>query len=164
QEKIIAMEKLSAIGEMAAKVAHEIRTPLVTIGGFSRTLWKSMPEDAPQREYLEIIREEVRRLERFVSEILEYVKPVKIETQPCAVNAIVEGALRSHEEEMRRVGIELIRRLADGLPPAQIDRYQIHQVLTNLILNAIQSMEHSPVQARRLTVTTEAGDHHVRIS
>lgn len=164
QEKLIAMEKLSAIGEMAAKVAHEIRTPLVTIGGFSQTLWKSMPEDAPQRQYLEIIREEVRRLERIVSEILEYVKPVRIETQPCDVTLMVEGALRAHEDEVRREGIELVLRLADGLPPAQVDRYQIHQVLTNLILNAIQSLEHAPRETRRLTVTTEAGENHVKIS
>jgi len=158
------MEKLSAIGEMAAKVAHEIRTPLVTIGGFSNTLWKSMPADAPQRQYLEIIREEVRRLEKIVSEILEYVKPVKLETKACDVNTMVEDALRPFLEQMTQQDVELARRLSPGLPAAQVDRFQIHQVLTNLIANAIQSLELVPRQARRLVLTTAPGDNHVKIA
>jgi PAS domain S-box-containing protein len=164
QEKLIAMEKLSAVGEMAARVAHEIRTPLVTIGGFSNTLWKSMPADAPQRQYLEIIREEVRRLERIVSEILEYVKPVKLETKPCDVNAMVEESLQRHIEQIGKEGIELQRSLAEGLPAVDVDRYQIHQVLSNLLLNAMQALEYVPRETRRLTVTTEPGENHVLIS
>ena len=164
QERLIAMEKLSAIGEMAAKVAHEIRTPLVTIGGFSNTLWKSMPEDAPQRQYLEIIREEVRRLEKIVSEILEYVKPVKLETKACDVNTMVEDALRPFLEQMIQQEVDLARRLLPGLPAAQVDKFQMHQVLTNLIANAIQALELVPRQARRLVLTTSPGDNHVKIS
>jgi PAS domain S-box-containing protein len=164
QEKLIAMEKLSAIGEMAAKVAHEFRTPLVTIGGFSNTLWKSMPEDAPQRQYLAIIREEVRRLERIVSEILEYVKPVKLETKPCDVNALVEDALKPYLGQLEHEGVELVRRLSAGLPTAQVDKFQIHQVLTNLIANAIQALELTSRQGRRLVLTTSPGDNHVKIS
>ena len=164
QEKLIAMEKLSAIGEMAAKVAHEFRTPLVTIGGFSNTLWKSMPAEAPERQYLEIIREEVRRLERIVSEILEYVKPGQLETTPCDVNAMVDSALRPHGEQIERDGIDLVRIPGEGLPSVSVNRYQIHQVLTNLIVNAVQALESVPRETRRLTVATEPGENHVKIS
>ena len=164
QEKLIALEKLSAVGEMAAKVAHEFRTPLVTIGGFSNTLWKSMPPDAPERQYLEIIREEVRRLELIVSEILEYVKPVKLETHPCDVNLLVDDALRPHREQIARNGIELELRPGEGLPVVMVDKYQIHQVLTNLIVNALQALEYVPRDARQLTLSTEPGENHVKIS
>jgi PAS domain S-box-containing protein len=165
QEKLLSMEKLSAIGEMAAKVAHEIRTPLVTIGGFSNRLWKSMPDDAPQREYLEIIRDEVRRLEAIVSEILTYVRPGPLETEPCDVNQMVQEALRPHQEQMAEAGIGLEVRLQQDLPPVDVNRNQIRQVLTNLIVNAMQAVQHSrPAGGARLEVATGSGRNHVDIS
>ena len=167
QQRLIDMEKLSAIGEMAAKVAHEIRTPLVTIGGFSHNLWKNLPEGAPDREPLEIIREEVQRLERFVSEILEYARPGAIETEPCDVNAIVEDAVRPHLDQLGAAGIELEKQLDPSVAPVRVNRYQIHQVLTNLIVNAMQAMGAQTAagaeKSARLTLTTEPGENHVRV-
>lgn len=165
QEKLLSMEKLSAIGEMAAKVAHEIRTPLVTIGGFSNRLWKSMPEDAPQREYLEIIRDEVKRLEAIVSEILNYVRPGPLETESCDVNQMVQDALRPHQEHIMEAGISLHVRLGSDLPRVNANRNQIRQVLTNLIVNAMQAVQ-TPVPAggARLEVGTRSGLNHVDIT
>lgn len=164
QERLLELEKLSAIGEMAAKVAHEIRTPLVTIGGFANTVWKTTAPGAPERRYLEIIREEVRRLERIVSEILDYVRPAAVESEPCDVNEMIERVLTTHQDEVTSGGIELERRLSAELPPVQANRYQIHQVLTNLLVNAMQALAGVPPDRRRLIVTSEAGENHVRIS
>ncbi len=171
QRRLIAMEKLSAIGEMAAKVAHEIRQPLVTIGGFSQTLLKDVEADPSRKRYLEIIRDEVRRLENIVAEILDYVKP-EMRMESCDANEMVEGELLRHLPVIKSAGITVERRLGDGLPPVQVNRDQIHQVLTNLIINAVQAMksQRSPWKEPaapgqdRLTLSTEAGDNHVRVS
>ncbi|MGH9866996.1 MAG: two-component system sensor histidine kinase NtrB [Candidatus Polarisedimenticolia bacterium] len=165
QEKLLSMEKLSAIGEMAAKVAHEIRTPLVTIGGFSNTLWKSMPADAPQREYLTIIRDEVRRLEDIVAEILDYVRPGPPETERCDVNHLVQDAVRPHLEQIHEAGIRLEIQLEPGLPVVHVNRTQIRQVLTNLIVNAMQAVRDRPqAHEPRVGLTTGTGLNHVVIS
>jgi len=171
QRRLIAMEKLSAIGEMAAKVAHEIRQPLVTIGGFSQTLLKGANTGQPQTRYLEIIRDEVLRLENIVAGILDYVKPAT-RTESCDVNEMVESELMRHLQVVRSAGITLEKRLEAGLPSVEINRDQIHQVLTNLIINAVQAMKsrRSPWRepaapgADRLTLTTRAGENHVRVS
>jgi len=160
QQRLLALEKLSAIGEMSARVAHEIRTPLVTIGGFANTLLREIPEDAPAHRYLEIIREEVRRLEAIVSEILEYVRPARTDLDLCDMNEILHSTLRSFVEETTRRGVEVNWRLQEGLPAIPANRYQIQQVFSNLMQNAVQAMQDGGV----LTVTTEAGVNHVRIS
>jgi PAS domain S-box-containing protein len=164
QRRLIAMEKLSAIGEMAARLAHEVRTPLVTIGGFSHTLTRTMPAEDPRRRYVEIIREEVKRLENIVSEILDYVKPGEIATEECDANTMVEEALKTHVETMQAAGIALTRELAGELPSVVANRYQIHQVLTNLIMNAIQAMQTASSASRLLKVATGPGENHVWIS
>jgi PAS domain S-box-containing protein len=159
QEKLIALEKLSAIGEMSARVAHEIRTPLVTIGGFANTLLREAPAESPQRQYLEIIREEVRRLEAIVSEILEYVRPPRTDFEMCDLNETVRQALRPFEEVMAARGVTTAWRLTDGLPHVKVNRYQIHQVFSNLIQNASQAMP----DGGTLTVTTDTGTNHVKV-
>ncbi len=165
QEKLLSMEKLSAIGEMAAKVAHEIRTPLVTIGGFSNTLWKSMPETAPEREYLAIIRDEVRRLEDIVAEILNYVKPGPPETEPCDVNQLVMDSLRPHQEQMVDAGIHVEMDLAASLPPVNVNRNQVRQILTNLLVNAMQAVQgRPPRRGAAIDISTGQGPNHVVIS
>jgi PAS domain S-box-containing protein len=160
QERLLALEKLSAIGEMSARVAHEIRTPLVTIGGFANTLLREIPEEAPARRYLEIIREEVRRLEAIVSEILEYVRPARTDLEPCDVNEILVATLRAFAEDMSLRHVEMAWRLAEGLPTVPANRYQIQQVFSNLMHNAVQSMP----EGGRLTVATESGANHVKIT
>jgi two-component system, NtrC family, sensor histidine kinase HydH len=160
QERLIALEKLSAIGEMSARVAHEIRTPLVTIGGFANTLMRETPAGSPQRQYLEIIREEVRRLETIVSEILEYVRPPRTDFEKCDLNEIVGQALRPFEDGLTPKGIEVAWRLMPSLPAVLGNRYQIHQVFSNLLQNAVQAMPEGGV----LTVTSETGTNHVKVA
>ncbi|MBI3448768.1 MAG: PAS domain S-box protein [Acidobacteria bacterium] len=159
QERLIALEKLSAIGEMSARVAHEIRTPLVTIGGFANTLMRETPPESPQRQYLEIIREEVRRLEAIVSEILEYVRPPRTDYEPCDLNDVVRQSLRPFEGGLGEKHVALVLRLMDDLPAIKASRYQIHQVFTNLIQNAVQAMP----EGGTLTLTTTGGTNHVSV-
>jgi PAS domain S-box-containing protein len=160
QERLIALEKLSAIGEMSAKVAHEIRTPLVTIGGFANTLLREIPPESPARQYLEIIREEVRRLEVIVAEILEYVRPPRADLESCDLNDIVRQSLRPFEEAMVQKRISAIWKLMENLPDVRANRYQLQQVFSNLLQNAVQAMSEGGV----LTVETGTGPNYAMVS
>lgn len=160
QERLIALEKLSAIGEMSARVAHEIRTPLVTIGGFANTLLRDTPPDSPARRYLEIVREEVRRLEAIVVEILDYVRPPRRDLHHCDVNSLLREAARPHEDTAAGQGVAFDWRLQETLPLVSANRYQMVQVFGNLIQNAVQAMP----RGGRLGISTEAGANHVRIA
>ncbi|RKY84231.1 hypothetical protein DRQ09_08900 [candidate division KSB1 bacterium] len=74
QRRLVEREKLASLGEMVAKIAHEIRNPLVSIGGFARNLLKSMPPDDKNRLYIDIIGKEALRLEDILSNILNYTR------------------------------------------------------------------------------------------
>src|SRR5207249_4804723 len=156
QERLIALEKLSAIGEMSARVAHEIRTPLVTIGGFANSLLRETPPGSPARQHLEIIREEARRLEAIVAEILEYVRPPRTDRGSWDPNESVRQALRPLEEAMAQKRISAVWELMENLPDVKANRYQLHQVFSNLMQNAVQAMTDGGV----LTVHTGTGTNH----
>jgi PAS domain S-box-containing protein len=78
QETLLLMERLSVMGETSAIVAHELRNPLVAIGGFARTLHRSLDEDDPNKRFAAIITEEVGRLERIIHDLLDFIRPQKL--------------------------------------------------------------------------------------
>lgn len=160
QERLLALEKLSAIGEMSARVAHEIRTPLVTIGGFANTLIREIPESSPSRRYLEIIREEVRRLESIVSEMLEYIRPPRTDLERCDLNEILIASARPLAADLVERHVEAVWKLQEVLPDVPANRFQIQQVFSNLIQNAVQAMP----EGGTLTLTTATGTNNVRVT
>jgi len=159
QEKLMELEKLSAVGEVAAKVAHEIRTPLVSIGGFANQIARSLPDGDRNLESLTIIREEVLRLERIVTEMLDFVKSPVRNFSPGDLNDLVEKTAWLMSEEFAGRGVQIRTELQSGLPQVMMNHHQIHQVLTNLIHNAAQSMP----SGGHVEVTTETGEAWVRL-
>ena len=129
--------KLNTLGAIAAEVAHEIRNPLVSIGGFARRLQKKFPELAE----CDIILKECRRLEKILFRIRDYLKPVKIRPQECSVNTIVSGCvdLMSPETKSKMVTCQLD--LGPEMAAAYVDRDILAQIFINLILNAVGAME-----------------------
>jgi signal transduction histidine kinase len=140
QERLVRAERLSAIGEMAARVAHEIRNPLVAIGGFARSLLRSVGREDPKREALEIIVDEVRRLEAIVREVLDYSRPSSPRLGPVAVEKLVSEALELLRWEMDGVGVHASVEAPGSLPPARADRDQLFQALVNVLRNAVHAM------------------------
>ena len=136
-EKILTQkEKLETLGAIAAEVAHEIRNPLVCIGGFARRLRQRLPDSAE----CEIILRESERLERILSRIGDYLKPVEVRFQECSVNTIVVDckALLSPELERRKVICRLD--LDTELSQVRTDPGILKQVFTNLIRKGAESM------------------------
>jgi len=137
-EKILTQkEKLETLGAIAAEVAHEIRNPLVSIGGFARRLIQKFPDLTE----CEIILRESERLERILSRIGDYLKPVEVRFQECSINTIVGECkdLLSAELERRKVICRLD--LDPELSQARADPDILKQVFINLIRKAAEYMD-----------------------
>jgi signal transduction histidine kinase len=141
-------DRLAALGEMSAGLAHEIRNPLAAIKGAIQYLEPArlQPED---REFLEIIIDEVNRLNGVVTQFLDYSRPLKPSMAPSEVNEILDRTFRLLLSEIPPQ-IELRLDLTPGLPRVQCDAEQLKQVFLNLALNAFQAMP----RGGKLTVST----------
>jgi two-component system sensor histidine kinase HydH len=135
-------ERLAAVGNMAAAVAHEIRNPLNAVSmGIQRLRVEFEP--APREEYLrmvDLIQGEVRRLNTIVEDFLSLARPMSLKREPIIVAALLDEVLGLVESEARGAGIAVVREIPAGLPVLHADRDRIKQVLLNLVLNAIQAM------------------------
>jgi len=140
QERLVQSERLSAIGEMAARVAHEIRNPLVAIGGFARSLLAKAPADVETREALAIIVDEVRRLEAIVRDVLDFSRPSPPKIANVPLRRLVEEAVELLRLEIDGAGVAPHLVETEGCPEAAADRDQLFQALVNLMRNAVHAM------------------------
>ncbi len=141
QEQLIQAERLSAIGQMTAKVAHEIRNPLVTIGGFARSVLKGLEKDSPQSRRCEIIVEETMRLEEILGSLLDFSRQRELNLEDCRIEKIIARACTLVRDDLVRNKVVIQRDIQKGLPDLLLDVHKIVQVLINLIKNAIQAMK-----------------------
>jgi hypothetical protein len=140
QQRLIRSEKLAAIGTMSSYVAHEIRNPLVTIGGFAKTLSQVTFTDVKIKTKIDIIIEEVKRLEKILNSITDFGKPSipeKIDTQICG---IMERICVLMENYFQEKNITIHKKFEADLPEISVDPAQIKQVFFNIILNAVEAM------------------------
>jgi signal transduction histidine kinase len=151
QERLVQSERLSAIGEMAARVAHEIRNPLVAIGGFARSLLEKAPAEVETRESLGIIVDEVRRLEAIVRDVLDFSRPSPPKIASVPLRRLVEEAVELLRFEIEQAGVVSHLVEAEQLPDAAADRDQLFQALVNLMRNAIHAMTRGGDLTLRLT-------------
>jgi signal transduction histidine kinase len=137
-EKIRERDRLAALGEMAAGLAHEIRNPLGAIKGAAQCLDpKRLPGE--EGEFLEVIVEEVNRLNGVVSAFLDYARPLKQTFGPTDLNEVVTRTVRLIQNEIPKQ-IELKVELEEALPRVEADAEQLKQVLINLMQNAMQAL------------------------
>jgi signal transduction histidine kinase len=141
QETLLRMERLSVMGETSAIVAHELRNPLVAIGGFARTLLRSLPEGDPNRRFATIITEEVGRLERIIHDLLDFIRPQKLLRKSVLMDELMEETVRRFEDRFQEQEVDLELDLrAPGLR-CNVNPGEIQQVLQNLLVNALQVLE-----------------------
>jgi PAS domain S-box-containing protein len=138
REKLAMTERMAALGEMAAKVAHEIRNPLVSIGGFSRRLEKRL--DGKLQEYASIITREVSRLEEILRDTLSFVKQVKLSKESVEIVDIINETISLFSQEIKQKGINLQTDLK-GAFRLEVDPNRIKEALINIISNAIQILK-----------------------
>ncbi|MEE8621231.1 MAG: PAS domain S-box protein [Syntrophobacteria bacterium] len=145
QKAIVQREKLNTLGAIAAEVAHEIRNPLVSLGGFARRLQKKFPDMTE----CDVILQQSQRLEKILSRIRNYLNPVEIHPQECSVNSIITDSvgLLSPETEIRGLRCQL--NLNPDLSDVYTDPDILAQIFVNLILNAAEAMDNGGVLSIR---------------
>ncbi|MEJ2698859.1 MAG: ATP-binding protein, partial [Desulfuromonadales bacterium] len=163
QERLIHGEKMAVLGEMAASVTHELRNPLVSIGGFAKRLAKIASTETKEHEYASIIAREVRRMEEMLSSILAFSKKHLLSLTECRVPDIIEEALYLEADILDREAIGLVRDIDPELPAIKGDEQKLRQVVVNLIANARQAMVGGGTLTVRAYRTTLRGDEAVAV-
>jgi PAS domain S-box-containing protein len=160
ESQVRQMHTLAALGEMAATVAHEIRNPLGGIASFANLLERDLDADDPNRRMVRQITVGVARLNRIVSSLLSYTRPLNLNTHPVELSQTVEEAAAFFEIDAARQNPEVTieRRFAESRT-CQVDTEQFHQVVLNLLLNARQAMpEGGTIEIELTSERAEDGD------
>ncbi len=141
QEQLMHSERFAAVGEAAAYVSHEIKNPLMVIGGLAGQVERHLADHPAVQEKLHIIQKEVKRLESFLGELRDFLRPVKPCKEMVNLNEVMLGVQELMSPAAEEKGISLEDRLDPRLPPAEVDANQLDQVLVNLLKNAIEASE-----------------------
>lgn len=159
EEELRNNEKLSALGLLAAEVAHEIRNPLTVIKMLFHSLNLNFAPTDPRARDTQVMSEKMDHLNKIVEQILDFARTADPVFALVNVNSLIEdlGLLTRHK--LTNQGIGLIPKLAPNLPLVMADATQLEQVFLNLTLNAVEAMP----DGGKLTITTEAGDGAVRV-
>lgn len=160
QEQLVFNERLSAIGEFVAGVAHELNNPLGAVVGFSEMLNKGMvQENRPY--YYNVIFKSALRCKKIVQSLLSFARRDKPKREPVSMNGLVESVLDLIGYALRTSNIEVTSRLAPDLPAVLADPNQMQQVLVNVLTNAQQAIEGRP--HGQIKITTEFQKPNVRV-
>ena len=147
QQELVRRERLAALGELAAVVAHEVKNPLGVIFNAVAGLRRA-PEGSPGgRLLVNIVAEEAERLDRIVSDLLAFARPGALELSPHSLGAIIAGAAEAASRAFDGAG-PITLELAVALPPVQADPQRLRQAFVNLFLNALQVVPGGPVTVR----------------
>jgi signal transduction histidine kinase len=160
QRRLIEAERLAAIGELSASVAHGIRNPLAGIKAAAQYAELDIPEDHPLHENIVDIITEVDKLEGRIKALLDFAKPFEPHPVPCQVSRIIDESLASLRSHISAQGIRLVTDVDPGLPEVLLDYAQIEQVLLALLSNAVEAMP----RGGELRVTARLSDDRKNVS
>ncbi len=132
-------ERLYAIGQLSAGLAHEIRNPLASIAGASAILRRSPQSEDRRSECLDIIHKECERLNRLLTNFLDFARPRAPKYQRTDIDPLIDSVLELASHAIGRRGIALRKEVASNLKPLECDPEQLKQVLLNLMINAVQA-------------------------
>jgi signal transduction histidine kinase len=158
-QKMLKAERLAAIGRALAGVAHDIKTPLIAIGGYTQLVQKKLKKDDPAHQKLDIVVSETRRLEYMIREMLDFSRPLDLKNTRGDLNRAIEGSLSIVEGQAIKRNVEIRMQLAPNLPDFPFDDSRMRQCVINILTNAIQA---SPEQ-EAVTVCTSEKDGIVNI-
>ncbi len=142
QEEARRSERLAALGQLTAGLAHEIRNPLAVIKGSAETLTRRLQSADPLTiEVAGYISSEVHKLNTIVTRFLNFARPLKLEKQPSQMSSILERALKVAHDRWPEAKVEVTRQYAENLPEMIVDPELCEQAFSNLVLNAYEAMK-----------------------
>ena len=156
-------EKLSALGRMAAGIAHEINNPLAGILLFSTNLRKKVPEEGNIREGLDVIIRETQRCKGIIQGLLEFSRDKEPKKVLANMNDIIERALSILENEFRLHHITVEKNLSIEMPESMLDVSQMQQVFTNLLMNAMEAIQEDGVIKIKSHMTPDKNTERIEI-
>jgi signal transduction histidine kinase len=160
-EELIEQEKSEALGKMTTQMEHEIRNPLAIIGGLARRIHESLSDNDPGKKHLEVIMQNVKRLEHTTDRLLDLEISVITCREQVNINEIIMGVLEKNWALFEEHQTEVITDLTNPLPQILADRNQLRVVLVNIIDNAIEALQGRPT--RILKINTRLGDESIVI-
>ena len=140
EQKVKRHDQLVALGKMAAGVAHEVRNPLSSIKGFATLLSEHFKDDDPEHEAAALMVNEVERLNRSISDLLNYARPIPLNKEKTNLKNLVDQTLKLVQTDTQGQDIEIFMDFREDLPEIELDQDRFKQVMLNLLLNAIQAM------------------------
>lgn len=140
QAQLIQSEKLSAVGQFVAGVAHELNNPLTAVIGFADLL-SSVAADDKNRRHLDLIAKSAHRCHKIVQSLLSFARQHAPERKLVGVNGLIDDVLEIMAYDLRTSNITVKREFADGLPSLLVDPHQVQQVFINILSNARQAIE-----------------------
>ena len=159
QEKLIRSERLAAMGHLVQGVAHEIRNPVMTIGGFAQRIKREHSENRKLRKYVDIIIAETGRLEHLVRQVREFAEVQTANLTLGKVKSPVMETIKRFEPIAQKLGVEIKTAIGNDLPPTRLDPAQIVIALSNVLENALESMP----DGGTLAVTAKREDNYIAI-
>jgi len=164
EERERLRDRLAALGEMAAGMAHELKNPLAGIEVMAGLLRRKVPDSPDAQSILTDIINEAKMANATVVEVLDYVRPVRLETERTSIAEVLDAAVTMADGKALRGEIAVALSIAPDLPLLHADRHQLCQVFTNLIINAFEAMDgrgHIEVAAVDGQVEEDHGPHGV---
>ena len=161
EAQLIRSEKLAALGQLAAGIAHEIRNPLTSINILIHSLTENLPTEDSRWEDLKVIEEEILRINEIVDQFLRFAKPAPPLLVKAEVVSIVEETLQLLRPQIEKQRI-LVQKEFQSLPPILMDREQMKQVILNLLLNGVQAMPKGGHLSLKGHIPE--GDHWIKLS
>jgi signal transduction histidine kinase len=140
QQKLIRSERSAAIANLVQGVAHEVRNPIMSIGGFAARMREGLGKSHKFRKYLDIILQETSRLEKLVQDVEELAEMQAVYLQPANMNNLLSKVIEDFSPTMSRQSIHLEADIEEGLPTITMDRAQISRALKNIIQNSIEAL------------------------
>lgn len=157
QQELVRHERLAALGELAAVMAHEVRNPLGVIFNSLTTLKRLLRPTGDAEMLLNMVGEEADRLNRIVGDLLDFVRPYELVKKQIAVEPIISGAVDAATQSSIQSNVRVVTEFPRELPPFPLDAHLLKQALVNLIVNAAQAMPRGGTVTVRAQVEVEAG-------
>ena len=140
QQELRRRERLATLGQLSAGVAHEIRNPLAGIGTSAQVLLKRFEAGDDRARFVQVILDEVARLDRIVTSLLQYARPRQPELKPVRLADCIERVVAMSRDNAHGQGVTIETDIAPRLSAIHLDADLVHQVLLNVTLNALQAM------------------------